>query len=216
MIIGIIYKIILLFLLIQSYNLGRKSSFSAQNFLFIYLCITFVNESVSFIRNLINPEVRVGLQYNLYFIFCILFFSFFFRKSNQKFFKNLSSLSAIIAIVYIVFFTHFLSVDFDKNIGITLLAFYIVNSLVWFYQKISFFDKNRITDDPVFWISTALLMWSCFFLFRVTPMFYFAKEDEEFLQFLKIGQNIINIGMYSMFCISLKKFEKLSYESYSR
>lgn len=87
---------------------------------------------------------------------------------------------------------------------------------MWFYQKISFFDEHKIIDDPGFWISAALLMWSCFFLFRVTPMFYFAKKDNEFLEFLKIGQNIINIGMYSMFYISLLKYEKLNYESYRR
>lgn len=65
-----------------------------------------------------------------------------------------------------------------------------------------------MNSDPIFWISTALLMWSCFFLFRVTPMFYFAKEDNEFLQFLRVGQNIINIGMYIMFYVALMKYEK--------
>ncbi len=56
-------------------------------------------------------------------------------------------------------------------------------------------------------------MWSCFFVFRVTPMFYFAKEDKEFLDFLRDGQNIINIIMYAMFYISLLKYEKLNNES---
>jgi hypothetical protein len=72
----------------------------------------------------------------------------------------------------------------------------------------SFFDENKITDDPAFWISTALLMWSCFFIFRVTPMFFFAENDYEFLQFLKAGQNVINIFMYAMFYFSLMKYEK--------
>ncbi|WBX95722.1 hypothetical protein [Chryseobacterium gambrini] len=216
MIIGVIYKIILLFTLVKSYYLGKRFSFSAQNFLFIYLLITFINEYISFTRNLIDPNVRVGLQYNLYFIFCIFFFYYFFKKSCSKILRYLFFLNFIISIGCIIFFTKFLSLDFDKDIGIIILSYYIINCILWFYHKVAFFDENKITDDPVFWISTALLMWSCFFLFRITPMFYFAKEDEGFLLFLRIGQNTINIIMYIMFYISLKKYEILINESYSR
>ena len=45
-------------------------------------------------------------------------------------------------------------------------------------------------------------------------MFYFAKEDEEFLNFLRDGQNIINMIMYAMFYISLLKYENLNNESH--
>lgn len=208
MLIGIVYKILLLFPLIKSFILGRRYSFSTQNNLFIYLLVTSVNEWVSFVRNLINSNVKVGLQYNLYFIFCIFFFSFFFFKLFAGIMKKILILVTIFSLVYILAFTNYLSEDFDKKIGIIITLFYIVISLLWFYHKISFFDKYKINSDPIFWISTALLMWSCFFLFRVTPMFYFAKEDNEFLQFLRVGQNIINIGMYIMFYVALMKYEK--------
>ncbi|WP_142725344.1 hypothetical protein [Chryseobacterium sp. ON_d1] len=208
MLIGIIYKIVLLFPLIKSFNLGRKSSFSAQNYIFIYLLLTFINEWFSFIRDQLNPDVKVGFQYHLYFIFCIVFFHFFYSFRFKYSLKQISTLVTLLSFSYILFFTNFLGRDFDKKVGITVTLFYIIISLLWYYQKISFFDKYKITDDPAFWISTALLMWSCFFIFRVTPMFFFAKNDNEFLQFLKIGQNIINIIMYSMFYLSLIKYEK--------
>lgn len=208
MIIGIIYKILLLLPLIKAYFLGRKYSFSAQNYLFIYLFITVINEWVSFTLNVLNPNVKVGLQYNLYFIFCIVFFYIFYSSTFMRFLKKFSILAVILSLGYIIFFTRLFGEDFDKRIGITVTLFYIVNSLLWFYQKISFLDENKITDDPSFWISTALLMWSCFFIFRVTPMFFFAENDNEFLQFLKAGQNIINILMYIMFYISLMKYQK--------
>lgn len=215
MIIGLIYKFILLLVVIKAYNLSREFHLSAQNYLLIYLSISICIEVISFSFYIIYPDSKNGLIYNLYNIFSISFFYLYFSKILKNYFKRLSSLITMISIIYILFFTSFLDLDFDKNIGITLLSFYIMNSLLWFYQKISFFDENQITDDPTFWISTALLMWSCFFLFRVTPMFYFAKEDEKFLEFLKEGQNIINIIMYMMFYVSLKKYEKLNYESYS-
>ncbi|KUJ57975.1 hypothetical protein AR686_04300 [Chryseobacterium aquaticum subsp. greenlandense] len=216
MIIGIIYKFFLLLVTIKSYNLSRKLTFSTQNYLLIYLSVSLFIEVISFSLYVISPNSKNGLLYNLYNIFSISFFYLYFSKILKYNFKKLSFLITIISTLYILFFTSFLSIDFDKNIGITLLLFYLANSLLWFYQKISFFDDHKITDDPTFWISTGLLMWSCFFLFRVTPMFYFAKEDKEFLEFLKVGQNIINIFMYIMFYISLKKYEKLNYGSYSR
>lgn len=216
MIIGIIYKIVLFLTLFKSFILGRKYFFSTQNYLFVYLLITCINEWVSFIRNCIDPHVKVGLQYNLYFIFCILFFFFYFIKNFTNSTKKISFISSILSLGFVIIKTNFSGENFDKNIGIAVTLFYITNSLLWFYQKISFFDEHKITDDPSFWISTSLLMWSCFFLFRVTPMFYFAKEDKEFLEFLKVGQNIINIVMYIMFYISLKKYEKLSYGSYTK
>ncbi|SEM55557.1 hypothetical protein SAMN05421856_104157 [Chryseobacterium taichungense] len=214
MLIGIVYKTVLFLTLIQSYISGRKYSFSAQNYLFLYLLITFTNECISFVRNIINPNVKVGLQYNVYFVFCILFFTFYFFKLFSKIIKKVLIVISIFSLGYIFSTTNFLSQDFDHKIGITVTLFYIVISLLWFYHKITFFDERKISDDPAFWISTALMMWSCFFLFRVTPMFYFAKEDEEFLKFLKLGQNIINIGMYIMFYISLLKYKSLSHESY--
>ncbi len=216
MIIGIIYKFVLLLVTIKSYNLSRELNLSAQNFLFIYLCVSICIEVISFSVYIIHPDSKNGLLYNLYNIFSILFFYFYFSKKLKSNFRRLASFTTIISLSYIIFYTSFFSMDYDKNIGITLLSFYLINSLLWFYQKISFFDERRIADDPAFWISTSLLMWSCFFLFRVTPMFYFAKEDKEFLEFLKVGQNIINIVMYIMFYISLKKYEKLRYGSYSR
>ncbi|MGG5208853.1 hypothetical protein ACQWU4_07875 [Chryseobacterium sp. MIQD13] len=188
--------------------MGRKYSFPAQNYIFIYLLITFANEWTAFIRDQINSNVKVGLQYNLYFIFCVVFFYLFYSFVFKNILQKISLLSAVLSLGYIFLFTNFSDNDFDKRIGILITLFYIMNSMLWFYQKISFFDENKMTDDPTFWISTGLLMWSCFFIFRVTPMFFFAKNDSEFLRFLKIGQNIINIGMYIMFYISLIKYEK--------
>lgn len=208
MIIGIAYKIVLLLVTMKSYILSRKVSLPAQNYLFIYLLISFLVEMTSFLMYIIHPQSKNGLLYNLYNVFSVSFFCFYFSQVLKYRLKKITFLTTIISLLYILLLTHFLDFDFDKNIGITLLLFYIINSLLWFYQKIFFFDEYKITDDPTFWISTALLMWSCFFLFRVTPMFYFAKEDDEFLQFLRTGQNIINIVMYIMFYIALTKYEK--------
>ncbi|MCW3167414.1 hypothetical protein OMO38_02630 [Chryseobacterium sp. 09-1422] len=214
--VGIVYKVLLFFPLVKAGVLGWKYKYSAQNYLFFYFLITATNEWVSFVRDWYNPDVKVGLQYNLYFIFCIIFFSIYLKEHFLGWIGKISLILTFLSLSYILFFTTFHGQEFDKKIGIIIIIFYILNSLLWFYQKIAFFDEYKITDDPAFWIFTALLMWSCFFLFRVTPMFYFAKEDNEFLQFLRVGQNVINVVMYLLFYIALLKFEnKLKHTTYA-
>ncbi|PVV55534.1 hypothetical protein [Chryseobacterium sp. HMWF035] len=207
MVIGIIYKLVLLLVTIKSYILSRKLGLSAQNYLLIYLLTSLFTDVFSFSLYLIYPDSKNGLLYNFYDIFSIIFFYIYFSKVLTSGYKIWSSLITFFAVILILVFTNFFNFNFDKNIGIILLSFYIIHSLLWFYQKLSFFDETPITNDPSFWISTSLLMWSCFFVFRVTPMFYFANEDEKFLQFLRDGQNIINIIMYVMFYVALMKFK---------
>ncbi len=125
MIIGIIYKFVLLLVTIKSYNLSRKLTFSTQNYLLIYLSVSLFIEVISFSLYVISPNSKNGLLYNLYNIFSISFFHLYFSKILKYNFKKLSFLITIISTLYILFFTSFLSIDFDKNIGITLLLFYL-------------------------------------------------------------------------------------------
>ena len=109
--------------------------------------------------------------------------------------------------ICIIVFTKFLEEDFDSKLGIIGALFFIINSLFWFYQKLNSFDSEKIIEDPHFWVSSGLLPWSVFFIFRVVPMYLFNDIDKGFLHVLKIVLNIINIIMYSMFYIALRKFE---------
>lgn len=208
MIIGILYKIILILVTIKAYILGRKQGFAAQNFIFLYLIISTVNDLSSFVRDLINSNVNVGLQYNFYFIFMIIFFRFYYSNIFIKKIKKNSLAVFIIVLIYISCFTKFLGEDFDSKLGIVGALFFIINTLLWFYQKLNSYDDEKITEDPHFWISSGLLLWSVFFIFRVAPMYLFNDIDKGFLQVLKIVLNIINIIMYSLFYVALTKFEK--------
>lgn len=85
---------------------------------------------------------------------------------------------------------------------------YITLSFLWFFQKINNVDTKNIIDDPNFWISSGLLLWSTFFIFRVVPMYLFDKLDKDFLNSVITIFNFINCVMYFMFYISLVKFER--------
>ena len=207
MILGIIYKIILLICSIQSYLLGRKYQFSAQNYLFFYFIITFLIETTSFALYYVNKQIDVGLLYHFYSLFSVIYFGWFYAKSyNEKF--NFPFVSMAITIVAMIFFTDFFHFYYDNKNGFFCSIFFLVNSTFWFYQKLKSDEIIKISDTPYFWISTGLLLWSTVFLFRIIPIYYF--KDDDFQDILKAFVNAVNIIMYLLFYIALIKFDKKS------
>lgn len=202
-----IYLAILSIASLKSLILGIRKKFYVQNYFFIYLGITLFIEIYGLYKTYLE-EFNYAYIFNFYFIFSIIFFWFYYSKVLTKTTKIISHIAFLGAIVYTLFFTKFLGEDFDSKLGILGALFFIINSLLWLYQKLNSYDDEKITEDPHFWVSSGLLLWSVFFIFRVAPMYLFNDIDKEFLQVLKIVLNIINIVMYSMFYVALTKFEK--------
>lgn len=207
LIIEITYYSVLFLLAIKSVFDFKKYGFAGLKFLNVYIIVTACLEIYSYVLLNIDVSISTGILYNFYCLFSIGFFYFFYRKIFEKLRKR--SLDIIFTASLLVYFgfTKFYKTDFDITIGVLISLFYIIVSLLWFYQKIMLFDENKITSDPVFWISTAILMWSCFFVFRSVPMFLFNKIDPEFLKLIRVNQNIINIIMYALLYVGMKKYE---------
>ena len=192
----------------KSFILGRKYGSSAQNNLLIYLLVTVIVEVYTFVIDKIDENIPVGLQYNLYLIFVSIFFYFFYSKIlYKKVLKTLSKISLLLCLVFIIFFTKFLGLDFDEKIAIAVMLFLIFHSILWYSNKILIVDDTEIFNDPNFWISSGLLIWSCFGIFRCLPMYYFYYNDKEFSDFIKSNFDAVNILLYLMFYISLYKYE---------
>lgn len=188
--------------------LARKFTLSSQNFLFVYLVITFLVEIFSWIILLLGKEW--SFQYTLYCIFCILFFWLYYsRQFNRNLKKKLNLLSAILVISILVL-PNFLGETLNLKLISALPFFYIIYSMLWFYQKIAFPSKYKITDDPNFWISSGLLFWSCFFIFREIPRDYFNKTDKDFLNLLWEFLYVISSIMYILFFKGLMKYETIA------
>lgn len=208
MIFSIIYKILLLFCTVKSFNLGRKNRFPSQKYLFFYLLITFLVETLSFTLYFVDKEIKVGFLYHLYAVFSIMYFAYLYSKTNTMI-LNWSLISGGLSIFSIVLFHSFFSFDYDIKIGLTCSIFFIFNSILWFSQKLKSEIIEKISSIPYFWISTGLLLWSTFFIFRIIPMFYFSEIDPEFSDFLINMMHCINIIMYFLFYIALIKFNKI-------
>ncbi|MEA9414474.1 hypothetical protein [Flavobacterium sp. PL02] len=203
-----IYEIVLLITLLKSMVLVRKFNLSSQNYLFIYLLVTFLVELFSEV--IILLEKKWSFQYTLYCIFCILFFWFYYSRQFNRNLKKKVNLLSVILMISILIFPNFLGESLNSKLISVLPFFYILYSMLWFYQKIAFPSKDKITDDPNFWISSALLFWSCFFIFREIPRDFFNKTDKDFLNLLWQFLYFISSIMYILFFKGLMKYEAIA------
>ncbi len=163
-----------------------------KHFYFIYFSVT------------IGCEILIAMMpyrqdiNNFLDIFCIIFFSFYFHFfiKNKKWLVSIS----IIAVILSQYFLLTSKTLYSINTGIVYCCFLILISLTWFYEKISYQnDDMPILQSQLFWISSSLLLWAVFYLFRMTPMYYIETRDENFLYFLKYTFQIATNGSYLLF-----------------
>jgi cobalamin biosynthesis protein CobD/CbiB len=80
---------------------------------------------------------------------------------------------------------------------------YILLPLFWFIKEITTVDEQKITDKQRFWVSTGMLFWIIFFIFKMIPLYFFNKQDLEFLLVLDNIYQIATIISYLIFFKSL-------------
>ncbi|MEC5172418.1 hypothetical protein QF024_001129 [Chryseobacterium nepalense] len=206
MLISIIYLAILLIDVVKAIVLAGRKNLSSQGYLLIYLSLSFLLELYGHYK-LYLGERNYAYLFNYYSIFLIIFFFVYYSKFLLKFKKIYWSI-LVIMLAYILFFTKFYGENYDNKLGIIVCFYFIINSLIWFYNRLKNFNGKKITNDPHFWVTCGLLLWSIFFIFRSIPMFFLQDNDPTFLEVLKMTQYFVNIIMYSLFYIALEKFEK--------
>lgn len=197
-----IYYIVFFITVVKSIIILRKNTFFSQNYFFVFLMVNFVIDFFSEI-NIITSK---AIQYNYLNVFNIVFFIFFyFSQIKSKFLLILISISGLICIY---FTNHFFYVDrYNLSLAIIYCVANIFYVLYWINLKLNNVSEIKIIDEPLFWISISLLVWSCFFLFRIIPMYLLDEEDKKFLSFLKGILSLINILVYTLFYIGITKFK---------
>lgn len=183
---------------------GRK-----QDFLYIYLGVSFCLEFGMFVlQTHFSSTSSFGFLYNAYILFCSFFFLKYYNQGQRRGFIVLNN---IIFLLFLIIYTMFLYKSYkevNQVIGISFSLVYILYSLIWMYGKLKYPDFKSITADPKFWISCALLFWGVFFLLRIIPRYLFNQMD---VQVLIISQSfffVINIFFYFLFFIGLIKYLK--------
>ncbi len=206
----IIYYIVFFVTILKSLKVLRRKALSSQNLLFVFLLINFFVDFFSEI-NIIETK---AIQYNYLNVFNIGFYLFFFyRYINTRVLFVLIFTSSIICI----FCTsdYFYKDKYNLSLAILYCIANIFYAFYWIKEKLNNVSDIKITNEPLFWISISLLFWSCFFMFRIIPMYLLAKEDVHFLTLLKNILLLINIVVYILFYIGISKFKHIKDEIFT-
>lgn len=190
----IYYILILICLAVSIYNKTAR-----QNCFWIYFLAVIFYE-LFFKIKIINLKI-----YSTSAIFYSLFFLNVYLNELKK---KEYSINIIKYIFSILIFGLGVLLMFEKsgysiNLGLIMTFTYISNSLVWFFTEFKRDSYIRIIDRQFFWISTSLLFWAIFFLFRLIPMYLFMEIDNEFLMLLNEVFQIVTIISYVVFFIGL-------------
>lgn len=209
MFIQIIYITVLFIDTVKSIALAGKKGLSSQNYFVVFLLVSLGLELYGHYKMYIK-EFDFAYLFNYYSIFLILFFYRFYETVFSKRLKRISLCIVIAILIYIGLFTKFYGENYENKLGILVCFYFIITALVWFYLRLKNFDEKKIIDDPHFWISCGILFWSIFFIFRSIPMFFLKDNDPVFLNILKTIQYCVNIVMYTIFYVALRKFDSTS------
>lgn len=184
--------------------MGRKK-FSSQDYFFFFLLINF---GVDFFSEL-NIISSKSIQYNYLNLFNILYLTRFYYL-NVKSRKMVIGMITI-TLIGILFNPGLFYLDkYSLSFAILYCITNIIQVLYWCGYKLNNINESKITDDPVFWISSSILLWSCFFIFRTTPMYLLNEIDKPFLHLLKQLLNVINIISSILFYIALHKYNMMN------
>lgn len=136
--------------------------------------------------------------YNYLDLFCIAYFGYIFSKEiNNSYIIKITFLLVFILGGIFIFIS---KTNYSIITGYLYCIFLILISLFWFYKKILDENhENNILDLCFFWLSSSLLFWAVFYIFRMFPMYFFNKSDPEFLNEISNVFTMINIVTYLLF-----------------
>ncbi|WP_283422049.1 hypothetical protein [Chryseobacterium profundimaris] len=140
-----------------------------------------------------------------YILFSLLYFGSIYHikiKSGRFRFLNLALvISLLILNIYGNTFDNDGRINFIAIVSLPMLFLY--ESISWYLFKLENIDENKIMDDLFFWISSGILTWSVFFIFRAIPMYFLQDNDPQLLNLVITAFSVVNTIMYILFLIGL-------------
>lgn len=166
--------------------------------IYIYFLIVLIVESIAYYLKTSTLPYQIGS------LFYAAFFIFYYTHFTQKFKNAIYSIGGI-SLAVILFYILKFDPNFPIGIGITVAIFYLLLSLLWFYDQIKRPRNLFIINNQCFWISAANLFWSIIFIFRISLMYWLAAKDMEFLIVLGMIFKISLLLTYVLLLIGVTK-----------
>ncbi len=199
-----IYEIVVLITFLYSICLLFKKKSKQQFYLYLYLLIVILVDIIP-----VNFSNLIKLNRNKLFIGYILFSLVYFGIIYQKNIRNriFKILNLVLLIFLIILNLYNFQFEDSQKINFTpiisLPTLFIFLSISWYLFKLKNINEDRIIDDFLFWISSGILIWSVFFIFRAIPMYFLQDNDPELLSLVITAFSVVNIIMYILFLIGL-------------
>ncbi len=201
-----IYYLSLIITFFLSLYLAYKRINKDQNHIYFYLFFTILNDIIIAKTQIIGQNISI-------FIYTLFSIGYFFNVYIRRF--KIEYIRYLIVILTICIFTFGIFSQFSKgfhilniNFLVGLAIYYIILSLCWFLQKVMDLDSGRMSEDFTFWISSGILLWGCFFIFRVLPTYLFNSQDPRFLIMIQNIFTGVNILTYWILFLGLAKILK--------
>jgi len=200
-----IYEIVVLISFLYSMYLWiRKRKSKQQFYIFLYLLLVIGVDIIP-----VNFPYLLKFDRNIlfagYIVLSILYFGILYLlKVENKIFRIFNIFVITVLVLLNIYKFNNEQVEQLNFIPIiSLPVLFIFNSVFWYLYKLKKVDESRITDDFLFWISSGLIIWSVFFIFRAIPMYFLQKNDPRLLDFVISAFTIVNIVTYLLFLLGL-------------
>lgn len=199
-----IYELVVLICFMYSVYLWIYKRRSKQQFyFFLYLLLTIGVDIIP-----VNLSSWIEFDRNIlflgYIVLSLIYFSvIYFRNIHYQVFKIfiICCSSLLIILNFIEFQMDIKQLSFISIISLPVLFIFL--SISWLMYKLKNVDDKSITESFLFWISSGILIWSVFFIFRAIPMYFLQKNDSQLLSFLTMTFSIVNVMVYLLFLIGL-------------
>jgi len=186
-----------------------QKRFKHISYLSVYLVITIVVDFGLELRKIFLSNIENNvIVYKFYILFSINFFSFFYYQAFREKRRIVLSIITMLLNIGLAIMVDFTNPVFEDMLSIAFPMFYVFLALMWFHYKLTQDMEQKITEEPYFWISSGLLIWGGFILFRIIPAKYLAEYDPQLHKTLISINFIISTIMYLLFLVALLKFKK--------
>lgn len=199
-----IYEIVVLTNFLFSVYLLVKKKAEQQFHFYFYIFIVVV---VDLVLSRVKARYSINSNYTFYFFFLISYgyFYYFFRENFKE--KLYNKIWTVIFLIFFIITLLFQILGNFIHLSVVIIAllplFYICGSMGWFAYILNQKIEGKIFNKMAFWISSGLLIWAVFFLFRALPMYYLKDSDPIFLRNISDIFTIVNIITYLFFFRSL-------------
>lgn len=200
-----IYEIVVLITFLYSiYLLIFKKKSEQQFYLYVYLLIVILIDIIPVnFPNLI--KVDRNLMFIGYIILSIIYFGIIYQKNIKNRIFRILNIGILITLILLNIYKFQIQntdrLNFIPMISLPILFVYL--SISWYLLKLKDVDETKITNDFLFWISSGILIWSVFFIFRAIPMYFLQENDPVLLSLVISAFSVVNIITYVLFLVGL-------------